>query len=80
MDLHHRGKSFLRAEVTEEQKEFVKLLADIKGIPTQEFLGRVVENFVNNNRQLIDKYQNDLKALIEDASSNVKMNVQGEDE
>ncbi|MFS9356539.1 hypothetical protein QM423_07830 [Streptococcus mitis] len=75
MDLHHRGKSFLRAEVTEEQKEFVKLLADIKGIPTQEFLGRVVENFVNNNRQLIDKYQNDLKALIEDVSSNVNMNV-----
>lgn len=75
MDLHHRGKSFLRAEVTEEQKEFVKLLADTKGIPTQEFLGRVVENFVNNNRQLIDKYQNDLKALIEDVSSNVNMNV-----
>lgn len=61
--------------MTEEQKEFVKLLADIKGIPTQEFLGQVVENFVNNNRQLIDKYQNDLKALIEDASSNVNMNV-----
>ena len=75
MDLHHKGKSFLRAEVTEEQKEFVKLLADIKGIPTQEFLGQVVENFVNNNRQLIDKYRNDLKALVEDASSNVNMNV-----
>ena len=75
MDLHHKGKSFLRAEGTEEQKEFVKLLADIKGIPTQEFLGQVVENFVNNNRQLIDKYQNDLKALVEDASSNVNMNV-----
>lgn len=75
MDLHHKRKSFLRAEVIEEQKEFVKLLADIKGIPTQEFLGQVVENFVNNNRQLIDKYQNDLKALIEDASSNVNMNV-----
>jgi len=30
MDLHHRGKSFLRAEVTEEQKEFVKLLHEIK--------------------------------------------------
>lgn len=75
MDLHHKRKSFLRAEVTEEQKEFVKLLTDIKGIPTQEFLGQVVENFVNNNRQLIDKYQNDLKALIEYASSNVNMNV-----
>lgn len=75
MDLHHKGKSFLRAEVNEEQKEFVKLLADIKGIPTQEFLGQVIENFVNNNRQLIDKYQNDLKALIEDASSNMNMNV-----
>ena len=75
MDLHHKGKSFLRAEVTGEQKEFVKLLADIKGVPTQEFLGQVVANFVNNNRQLIDKYQNDLKALVEDASSNVNMNV-----
>lgn len=75
MDLHHRGKSFLRAEVTEEQKELVKLLADIKGIPTQEFLGQVVANFVNNNRQLIDKYQNDLKALVEDASSNMNMKV-----
>ena len=75
MDLYHKGKSFLRAEVTEEQKEFVKLLADIKGMPTQEFLGQVVENFVNNNRQLIDKYQNDLKALVEDASSNMNMNV-----
>ncbi|CAM1659307.1 hypothetical protein SORA22_12350 [Streptococcus oralis] len=75
MDLHHKGKSFLRAEVTEEQKEFVKLLADIKGIPTQELLGQVVANFVNNNRQLIDKYQNDFKALIEDVSSNVNMNI-----
>ena len=75
MDLHHKGKSFLRAEVTEEQKEFVKLLADIKGIPTQEFLGQVVANFVNNNRQLIDKYQNDLKVLVEDVSSNVNMNI-----
>lgn len=75
MDLHHKGKSFLRAEVTEEQKEFVKLLADIKGIPTQEFLGQVVAIFVENNRQLIDKYQNDLKVLVEDASSNVNMNV-----
>lgn len=75
MDLHHKGKSFLRAEVTEEQKEFVKLLADIKGIPTQEFLGQIVANFVNNNRQLIDKYQDDLKALVENVSSNVNMNV-----
>ena len=75
MDLHHKGKSFLRAEVTEEQKESVKLLADIKGIPTQEFLGQIVANFVNNNRQLIDKYQDDLKALVENVSSNVNMNV-----
>ena len=75
MDLHHKGKMFLRAEVTEEQKEAIKLLSDIKGITTQEFLGQVVENFVNNNRQLIKKYKNDLKVLIEDASSNINMNI-----
>lgn len=75
MDLHHKGKMFLRAEVTEEQKEVIKLLSDIKGITTQELLGQVVANFVNNNRQLIDKYQNDFKALIEDASSNINMDI-----
>lgn len=75
MELHHKGKMFLRAEVTEEQKEAIKLLSDIKGITTQELLGQVVANFVNNNRQLIDKYQNDFKALIEDVSSNVNMNI-----
>ncbi|ASN72662.1 hypothetical protein 3S16_1 [uncultured Caudovirales phage] len=75
MDLHHKGKMFLRAEVTEEQKETIKLLSDIKGITTQELLGQVVANFVNNNRQLIEKYQNDLKVLVEDVSSNVNMNI-----
>jgi hypothetical protein len=75
MDLHHKGKMFLRAEVTEEQKEAIKLLSDIKGITTQELLGQVVANFVNNNRQLIKKYKNDLKVLVEDVSSNVNMNI-----
>ena len=75
MDLHHKGKMFLRAEVTEEQKEAIKLLSDIKGITTQELLGQVVTNFVNNNRQLIKKYKNDLKVLVEDVSSNVNMNI-----
>lgn len=75
MDLHHKGKMFLRAEVTEEQKEAIKLLSDIKSITTQELLGQVVANFVNNNRQLIKKYKNDLKVLVEDVSSNVNMNI-----
>ena len=73
MDLHHKGKMFLRAEVTEEQKEDIKLLSDIKGITTQELLGQVAANFVNNNRQLIEKYKKDLKVLVQDVSSNVKM-------
>ena len=75
MDLHHIGKMFLRAEVTEEQKEAIKLLSDIKGITTQELLGQVVANFVNNNRQLIKKYKNDLKVLVEDVSSNINMDI-----
>lgn len=75
MDLHHKGKMFLRAEVTEEQKEAIKLLSDIKGITTQELLGQIVASFVNNNTQLIEKYKNDLKVLVEDVSSNVNMNI-----
>ena len=75
MDLHHKGKMFLRVEVTEEQKEAIKLLSDIKGITTQELLGQVVANFVNNNRQLIKKYKNDLKVLVEDVSSNINMDI-----
>lgn len=75
MDLHHKGKMFLRAEVTEEQKEDIKLLSDIKGITTQELLGQVAANFVNNNRQLIEKYKKDLRELVEDVSSNVNMNI-----
>lgn len=75
MDLHHKGKMFLRAEVTEEQKEAIKLLSDIKGITTQELLGQVAANFVNNNRQLIEKYKKDLKVLVQDVSSNVNMNI-----
>ena len=75
MDLHHKGKMFLRAEVTEEQKEAIKLLSDIKGVTTQELLGQVVANFVNNNRQLIKKYKNDLKVLVEDVSSNINMDI-----
>lgn len=75
MDLHHKGKMFLRAEVTEEQKEAIKLLSDIKGITTQEFLGQIVASFVNNNRQLIEKYQSDFKALIEDTSSNINTDI-----
>lgn len=43
MDLHHKGKSFLRAEVTEEQKEFVKLLADIKGFQHKNFLDKLLK-------------------------------------
>ncbi|HFH8392584.1 TPA: competence type IV pilus minor pilin ComGF [Streptococcus agalactiae] len=42
----NKGKSFLRAEVSEKQKEYISLLADIRGVTTQELLGQVVERFI----------------------------------
>lgn len=35
----NKGKSFIRAEVSEKQKEYIGLLAKLRGVTTQELLG-----------------------------------------
>ncbi|CNE58269.1 TPA: hypothetical protein ACGVCM_001409 [Streptococcus agalactiae] len=71
----NKGKSFLRAEVSEKQKEYISLLADIRGVTTQELLGQVVERFIDKNLQLIQDYKNDLDDLNSKSRNRMNMNV-----
>ncbi|HFH6907711.1 TPA: hypothetical protein ACGMIG_000678 [Streptococcus agalactiae] len=71
----NKGKSFLRAEVSEKQKEYISLLADIRGVTTQELLGQVVERFIDKNLQLIQDYKNDLDDLNSKSRNRMNMNI-----
>lgn len=71
----NKGKSFLRAKVSEKQKEYISLLADIRGVTTQELLGQVVERFIDKNLQLIQDYKNDLDDLNSKSRNRMNMNV-----
>lgn len=59
----NKGKSFIRAEISEKQKEYISLLAGLRGVTTQELLGQVVERFIDRNLQLIQDYKNELDNL-----------------
>lgn len=71
----NKGKSFIRAEVSEKQKEYIGLLAKLRGVTTQELLGQVVERFIDRNLQLIQDYNNDLDALNSKSRRRINMNT-----
>ena len=70
-----KGKSFIRAEISEKQKEYIRLLAELRGVTTQELLGQVVERFIDRNLQLIQDYNNELNNLNSKSSLRIKMNT-----
>ena len=70
-----KGKSFIRAEVSEKQKEYIRLLAELRGVTTQELLGQVVERFIDRNLQLIQDYNNELDNLNSMTSRRMNMNT-----
>lgn len=72
----NKDKSFLRFEVSAKQKEYLELLAKIRGISRQELLTQVVEHFIDNNLQLIQNYKNEFEELNNRTSKKIKM--QGE--
>ena len=72
----NKDKSFLRFETSAKQKEYLELLAKIRGISRQELLTQVVEHFIGNNLQLIQNYKNELEELNNRTSEEIKM--QGE--
>lgn len=73
--IDNKGKSFIRAEVSEKQKEYIGLLAKLRGVTTQELLGQVVERFIDRNLQLIQDYNNELDALNSKAIRRINMNT-----
>ena len=71
----NKGKSFIRAEISEKQKEYIRLLAGLRGVTTQEFLGQVVERFIDRNLQLIQDYNNELDNLNSKSRSGIDMDA-----
>lgn len=71
----NKGKSFIRAEVTEKQKEYIILLAELSGVTTQEFINRVVKRFIDGNLQLIQDYMNELDDLKSKSRRRINMNT-----
>lgn len=73
--IKNKGKCFARAEVSEKQKEYIGLLAKLRGVTTQELLGQVVERFIDRNLQLIQDYNNELDNLNSKSSRRINMNT-----
>lgn len=71
----NKGKSFIRAEISEKQKEYIRLLAKLRGVTTQELLGQIVERFIDRNLQLIQDYNNELDNLNSMSSRRINMNT-----
>ena len=71
----NKWKLFIRTEVSEKQKEYIRLLAKLRGVTTQELLGQVVERFIDRNLQLIQDYNNELDTLNSNASRRINMNT-----
>lgn len=71
----NKGKLFIRAEISEKQKEYIRLLAELRGVTTQELLGQVVERFIDRNLQLIQDYKNELDNLNSKSRSRIYMDA-----
>lgn len=72
----NKDKTFLRFEASAKQKEYLELLAKIRGASRQELLTQVVERFIDSNIQLIQNYKNEIEELNNRTSEEIKM--QGE--
>lgn len=74
MNIKSDKKSFVRAEVSEKQKEYIAVLAELRGVSTTELLQQVIERFIDNNLQLIDDYRNGLDDLKQKCGRRMTMN------
>ncbi|HEM6559575.1 TPA: hypothetical protein U2E41_001834 [Streptococcus suis] len=69
----NKGKSFLRAEVSKKQKEYISLLAELRGVSTQELLTQVVERFIDKNLKLIQDFERELEMLKNNTNKKIDM-------
>jgi hypothetical protein len=72
--IRNKGKCFVRAEVSEKQKEYIAILAKLKGVATPELLQQVLERFIDSNLELIKEYQENLKTLQQETKNKIVMN------
>lgn len=62
----NKGKSFVRAKVTELQKEQLEVLAEMNGSSKDELLNEIVTNFIEFNLDAIGQYEDKIqKAKLE---------------
>ncbi|HFU4466013.1 TPA: hypothetical protein ACGO92_000716 [Streptococcus suis] len=69
----NKGKLFLRAEVSKKQKEYIGLLAELRGVSTQELLTQVVERFIDKNLELIQDFERELEMLKNSTNEKIDM-------
>ncbi|HFI0385373.1 TPA: hypothetical protein ACGO43_000343 [Streptococcus suis] len=69
----NKGKSFLRAEVSKKQKEYIVLLAELRGVSTQELLTQVAERFIDKNLKLIQDFERELEMLKNNTNEKIDM-------
>lgn len=62
----NKGKSFVRAKVTELQKEQLEVLAEMNVTSKDELLNEVITNFIEFNLDAIGQYEDKIqKAKLE---------------
>ncbi|MBA2796593.1 hypothetical protein [Streptococcus porcinus] len=69
------GKTFVRAKVTELQKEQLETLAEINGTSKDELLNEVVINFIEFNLEAIGKYEDEIQKVKSEAKANINKKV-----
>ena len=71
----NKGKSFVRAKVTELQKEQLEVLAEMNGTSKDELLNEVVTNFIEFNLEAIGQYEDKIQKAKSEAKANINKKV-----
>lgn len=71
----NKGKSFVRAKVTELQKEQLETLAEINGTSKDELLNEVITNFIEFNLDAIGQYEDKIQKSKSEAKEKLKKKV-----
>lgn len=69
------GKTFVRAKVTELQKEQLEILAEINGTSKDELLNEVVTNFIEFNLETIGQYEDKIQKVKSEAKEKLNKKV-----
>lgn len=71
----NKGKTFVRAKVSELQKEQLETLAEMNGTSKDELLNEVVTNFIEFNLEAIGQYEDKIQKAKSEAKANINKKV-----